>query len=256
MKAAYCVLALLFAAAPALADCPAAPLGVPIVTGIQTLEICHTGYLSLLDPAAKESRIVTYGLTAAHSHAHGSRAGMSFKRDTLAPPEDQGRASDYAGSGFDLGHLKPAEDGAYNQTIEEETFRMTNVVPQLPHLNRDGWEELETVVRAEACARGVIAVFTGPIYDFKEGAIGKDRLPIPSAFFKVAVDPKTGWAIAFIAPQADLAKGEAIEKAATSIRAVEMATGIILPLPETIDLDAVNEPEGGVVEKYRHGECG
>ena len=51
-------------ATPALADCPAAPLGTPVVNGIETIEVCHTGYLSLLDPTSKEARIVTHGLTA------------------------------------------------------------------------------------------------------------------------------------------------------------------------------------------------
>jgi hypothetical protein len=35
-----------------------------VVNGIETIEVCHTGYLSLLDPTSKEARIVTYGLTA------------------------------------------------------------------------------------------------------------------------------------------------------------------------------------------------
>ena len=30
-------------AMPALADCPAAPLGVPLVDGIETIEVCPTG---------------------------------------------------------------------------------------------------------------------------------------------------------------------------------------------------------------------
>jgi hypothetical protein len=60
----------------ALAHCSAAPLSVPAVNGIETVEVCHTGYLGLLDPDAKKSRVVIYRLTAARSHAHGSRKGI------------------------------------------------------------------------------------------------------------------------------------------------------------------------------------
>ena len=59
------VLSLILACAiatPALAGCPAAPLGAPVVNGIDTIEVCRAGYLSLLDPVAKETRAVTYGL--------------------------------------------------------------------------------------------------------------------------------------------------------------------------------------------------
>jgi DNA/RNA endonuclease G (NUC1) len=118
--------------APALADCPAAPLGTPVVNGIETIEVCHTGYLSLLDPTAKETRVVTYDLTAAHSHGHGSRKGMTFKVDALAPVTSQGRTRDYTRSGYDLGHMAPAEDFAWSSKLERETFSMANVEPQLP----------------------------------------------------------------------------------------------------------------------------
>jgi hypothetical protein len=96
------LLAALFAAVsmPAMAECSAAPLGPPALKGIETIEVCHKGYLSLLDPTARETRVVTYELTAAHSHGKGSRAGMTFKVDKLAAAEDQPRASDYANSGL------------------------------------------------------------------------------------------------------------------------------------------------------------
>jgi hypothetical protein len=92
------------AAVSAFAGCPASPLGEPVVNGIVTImPVCHAGYFSQLDTAAKETRIVAYELTAAHSHRKGSRAGLTFKVDhPWAPPGDQGRASDYRASGYEL----------------------------------------------------------------------------------------------------------------------------------------------------------
>jgi endonuclease G len=240
-------------AAPAFADCPAAPLGTPVVNGIETIEVCHTGYLSVLDPNAKETRVVTYALTAAHSHAHGSRKGMTFKVDGLALAENQGRASDYTGSGYDLGHMAPAEDFAWNLTLERETFSMVNVEPQLPGLNRQGWERIEELTRAEACRHGSIAIFTGPIYP-GASTIGADRLAVPRGFFKVAIDPVTGWSVAFMVPQANLTKGAAAGKT-VAVETVISATGIALPLPTSVDLTTVTDVDDGVLADYRAGRC-
>lgn len=250
----FSLIGLALIATPALAACPAAP-GEPVIVGdiVHAVEVCHTGYASLLDPASKEARIVSYVLTADHSHAHGSRAGMTFKVDALAPPESQGRASDYSASGYDLGHLAPAEDFAWSAELERDTFSMANVEPQLPGLNRQGWERIEEITRAEACRHGEVWIFTGPIYP-GIGEIGADKLSVPRGFFKVVVDPKTSWGLAFLAPQADLAKGDAAGKT-VAIATVEVAAGIKLPLPEEIDQEKVTAPDDGVLEDYRAGHC-
>jgi endonuclease G, mitochondrial len=205
----------------------------------------------------KEPRVVAYELTAAHSHGKGSRAGMSFKVDALAPAEDQGRASDYAGSGYDLGHMAPAEDFAWNERLERDTFSMANVAPQLPGLNRQGWERLEEITRAEACVRGEVYVFTGPIFAasyFEAKTIGADKLPVPVAFFKVVIDTQDH-ILAFLAPQQDLAKGDA-ERTEASLVDVEKAAGFHFPLPETTEQMVVpHAPDPDVLERYRAGDC-
>jgi endonuclease G len=244
---------LLLIAGPAFAECPSAPLGTPVVNGIETVIICHTGYESLLDPAAKEARVVTYGLTAAHSHAHGSRKGMTFKPDAMAPAKDQGRASDYAASGYDLGHMVPAEDFAWSEELERDTFSMANVEPQLPGLNRQGWERIEEITRAEACRHGEVVIFTGPIYPGKK-TIGKDKLAVPQGFFKIAIDPATGWALAFLVPQAALTKSRAADKT-VAVETVISATGIVFPLPASVDLTKATAPDAGVLADYRAGRC-
>jgi len=240
-------------ATPALADCPAAPLGAPVVNGIDTIEVCHIGYLSLLDPVSKETRVVTYGLTAAHSHAHGSRKGLKFKVDALAPAEDQGRASDYKRSGYDLGHMAPAEDFAWSKMLERETFSMANVEPQLPGLNRQGWERIEELARAEACQHGAVVIFTGPVYPGKK-TIGRDKLAVPQGFFKLVIDPATGWALAFMVPQANLTKAKAAGKT-FAVETVIAATGIVFPLPGNVDLTKATAVDDGVLADYRAGRC-
>jgi endonuclease G len=54
---------------------------------------------------------------------------------------------DYVHSGYDRGHLVPAEDFAYNDSLQALTFSYYNCVPQVPKLNRGPWKKYETKVR-------------------------------------------------------------------------------------------------------------
>ena len=148
--------------------------------------------------------------------------------------------------------MAPAEDFAWNETLERESFSMANVEPQLAGLNRQGWERLEETARAEACVRGRVDIFSGPIYPAIDH-IGSEGLPVPKAFFKVVVDSANEWGIAFIAPQAALTKGDALSTV-VSINAVEQAAGISLPLPP-MNIERVTLPDADALESYRAGKC-
>ena len=54
---------------------------------------------------------------------------------------------DYLHSGYDRGHLVPAEDFAYSDSLQALTFSYYNCVPQVPKLNRGAWKKYETKVR-------------------------------------------------------------------------------------------------------------
>lgn len=204
--------------------------GIPTVTdGAKTVSVCHAGYASALDPATREIRWVAYDLTGPHTLGCFPRTGLSFKMDALAPPEDQGKPSDYSKSGYDLGHMAPNEDFAWDKGEQRDSFSMANVAPQLPGLNRQGWERLEEDVRAWARTGGDVEVYVGPLASSK-GTIGKDKLPIPAGFFKVVVDRKTGDVAAFIMPQKAIAKGDA-QPWLVTVADVQQQAHIKLPLP-------------------------
>jgi endonuclease G, mitochondrial len=93
--------------------------------------------------------------------------------------------------------MAPAEDFAWSKTLERETFSMANVAPQLPGLNRQGCERIEELTRAEACRHGAVVIFTGPIFP-GDKTIGADKLAVPQGFFKLVIDPATGWTLAFM----------------------------------------------------------
>jgi endonuclease G len=57
------------------------------------------------------------------------------------------RPTDYTGSGYDRGHIAPSADRTRNETDNSSTFEMTNMMPQVPELNRGVWGDLEEYCR-------------------------------------------------------------------------------------------------------------
>jgi endonuclease G, mitochondrial len=220
------------ARADALSDCAAQiPWGAPTVTdGAKIDYVCHKGYLSALDVAAKVPRWVAYDLTGKHTLGCLGRKGLQFKVDALAPAEDQGRLKDYSKSSYDLGHMAPNQDFAWNAGQQRDTFSFANVAPQLPDLNRQGWERGEEYVRAWALDRKEVEVYVGAVVSSGDEPLGDDKVDIPSAFYKVIVDPQTKEVFAFVMKQEPVAK-QPLDQFVTKVADIEKMANVTLPLP-------------------------
>ena len=68
--------------------------------------------------------------------------------------------------------------------------------------------------------------------------VGKDRIAVPGAFWKVVIDPNQHAALAFLMPQRALKKGD-LRPWLVSIDTVDQAAGFVLPLPPGIDTTSV-----------------
>lgn len=88
----------------------------------------------------------------------------------------------YSRSGYDKGHLCPAEDFAYSKVLEENTFRYYNTVPMTPRLNRGIWKVYENKVRKLSQTDSILVVCGGCDY----------KGLIPGKCFKIAYSLKTG----------------------------------------------------------------
>jgi endonuclease G, mitochondrial len=86
-----------------------------------------------------------------HKDDIGKSKRGAFEPDPLLPngfPKVTTQA--YIGSGFDRGHMCPAQDRSSRQEDMDATFYLTNVVPQSPDSNQYGWERLESYCRTLA----------------------------------------------------------------------------------------------------------
>lgn len=97
---------------------------------------------------------------------------------------------DYWRSGYDRGHLAPAADMRWSLKAMKESFFMSNMSPQVPDFNRKMWKSVEDYVREMAKQEKSVFVVTGPVFfsGVVTNRIGRSRVAVPHAFFKVIYD--------------------------------------------------------------------
>ena len=133
---------------------------------------------------------------------------------------------DYAGSGFDRGHLVPAGDLKWNGTAMRQSFMLTNVGPMHKALNEGGWAKLEEKVREWTARDSALLVFTGPVVSDGDTTLASGRVKVPSAYYKVILAPcvRPIRVIAFIYPNGH--SGGRLRQYAVSVDEVERRTGL------------------------------
>jgi len=101
---------------------------------------------------------------------------------------------DYKYSGYDRGHMAPAYaiSTRYGSDAVLETFKMSNIVPQLPNLNRRSWKNAELYLAKKFSSRQEATyIVCGPIFDsnrtfLNQSSLGR-KIEIPDAFFMMAI---------------------------------------------------------------------
>ena len=204
---------------------------------VPSLLLYREGYTTSYNVDTRTPNWVAWHLTANHTNGPAKRKGIIFQadEDIPAPRVD---TYDYMRSGYDRGHMCPAGDNHWSQKAMEQSFLMTNVCPQVPALNSGLWNTIEKQCRAWAQEYGDVYIVCGPIYfNQKHKTIGKNKIQVPEAFFKVVLrlkdEPK---AIGFICRNAS-AKGRKKTDYVNSVDEVERITGMdfFSQLPDDIE---------------------
>lgn len=194
------------------------------------------GYTVSYNTATRLPNWVAWHLTADRLTGNANRKGIDFEEDTDVP-SPRATDSDYSRSGYDRGHMCPAGDNKWSKTAMRQSFLFTNICPQAPSLNRGDWNEMELACRKWAKNYGGLYIVCGPIlYKGKHKTIGRNKVTVPEAFFKVVLcltgAPK---AIGFIYKNTDgnRPKGDY----ANTVDEVERITGIdfFASLPDDVE---------------------
>ena len=147
----------------------------------------RTGYVASYNKTTLLPNWVAWHLTAERTEGSAKRSGVDFAEDTEVP-EPRATDWDYYNSGYDRGHMCPAADNKWSKKAMEESFLFTNMCPQNGNLNRGDWNEMEMACRKWAKKYGDLYIVCGPIlYKGKHKTIGKNKVVVPEAFFKVVL---------------------------------------------------------------------
>ncbi len=157
------------------------------------------------------------------------------------PANCRATLEDYAGSGYDRGHICPGGDCNWDDEGRDETFLLPNICPQNPNLNRGDWKEIELVCRKWAKQYGSIYIVSSPLFlkSQEHERIGPHQIPVPEAFFKVILcTGATPKGIGFICRNTDGNRKK--DFYVNSIRQVERVTGYrFFPLFDSAVRDSV-----------------
>ena len=231
LSTTYAAVAAPQAPAQPITACQAqSPFGFANTQRTGLVALCHYAYLTVVDPQAKIPVYVSYTLTPQHALGCLPRTD-AFAADASMP--NGAVPGDYAGTGFDKGHVAPDGDMSWEMQAELESFLMTNMLPQLPSLNRGIWKLLETSIRGWSFQNGqTFTIYAGPLYGAGDRTIGRGVV-VPHGFFKIVINNNTGavagWQFPHAPNQGNL--GNDLTKFRVPVGQIEKTAGIQFAFP-------------------------
>lgn len=168
---------------------PANLLKQRVGRGTSEILIERLGYTTSYNKQRKTPNWVAWTLTKQHTYGNQQRQNERFEEDKDVPTP-RATYQDYYNSRYDRGHMCPAGDNKWNQEAMTQSFLMTNICPQNHGLNKNDWNSLEMKCRNWARQYGEITIVCGPIFEGEPKYIGRNKVQVPSGFFKVVYREK------------------------------------------------------------------
>lgn len=203
------------------------PAGMEVpkpVSGHQV--VSHPGYVLCYNETYEQPDWVAYALTRDELDANNTGRTENFREDPDIRT-DSAHLSDYRNSGYDRGHLLPSADRTSSTELNDATFLLSNMSPQVHRFNAGLWLKAEGAVRDAARQYGTLYVATGPVFGDDMDTIGECNVAVPKEFYKVllGVDADGAWqSIGMILPQEY--KDGNLKPYFMSVNEVEKATGL------------------------------
>ena len=233
-----------------------APYGFPQTAGVQP--ICRQAYLVGYDAAAKLPRYVTYELLPQNALGCWPRTNAFVADQSI---QNGPRPDDYAGTGYDKGHMSPDGDLSWDQQVEYESFLMTNMSPQHGSLNRGIWKLLETSIRGWAVQRNQsYTLYGGGVYDAQDPRIGTGVV-VPHGFYKIVINNQTneiaGWGFPHTKPYVNL--GNDLTKFRLPVSQIQTMAGVQFAFPPAareLNPGAEWPVDFGALTRAKRAKCG
>jgi len=129
----------------------------------------------------------------------------TFRPDPAVPPDwYRVQATDYSGSGFDRGHMTPNadRDNENRIPINQETYLMSNMVPQAPDNNQGPWAAFENYLRSIVTSpqNNELYIVSGPLGVGGSGSNGGTTNNLAGGHVTV---PQYTWKVVLVIPIGD-----------------------------------------------------
>lgn len=187
--------------------------------------ICYETFSIGYNYVSKQADWVSYTVTADSVAVYVERTD-DFREDVNLPESVRSTLTHYSGSGFDRGHLAPAATVGTTESTMSDTFVLSNMSPQLPGFNRDGWAEVEARIRDCVYDLKDMTIVTGPVLgDDSTERIGGNGPMVPVSFFKLLVHGNKAYAMIF--PHSEFSL-YSFDKYVVSPSEIQQSTGLRL----------------------------
>lgn len=147
----------------------------------------HEFFALSYDERNEQAKWLAYSLQGKNLNLSKFAVKDNFRQDPSVA-SGSSTAKDFVKTTYVPGQLAPAQDFVWTEKGLDDSYLMSNVSPQHPGLNSGLWKDLEVKVRAWAKKNKRVFVVTGPISGKRSKKIGKNKVSIPSHFYKVILD--------------------------------------------------------------------
>jgi len=195
--------------------------GAPIITDGNNQYLCRTGYAVNYNYKTKAAYYVLENVTKDHINGSSVRRN-DFHDDAEIPSDHRNTTREFLRSGFDRGHLAPAADFNYSDSVMHDSFLMSNMTMQNQDLNRHTWNLLEQYSRSLVNKYNQVYIITGTIFGENPKVI--NTVSVPSHMYKILIDAKRHKVLAFMIPNKETSLD--FSTYITTVAAIEKITSI------------------------------
>ncbi|XP_068940420.1 nuclease EXOG, mitochondrial [Petaurus breviceps papuanus] len=203
----------------------------------------YTNHALSYDQAKRGPRWVLEHISQSKTRGNADRKRCKFCPDPSIPPAFSADNEDYLGSGWSRGHMAPAGNNKFSTEAMQETFYLSNIVPQNFDNNAGYWNRIEMYCRDLTERFDDVWIVSGPLTLPQTGedgkkrvtyeVIGKDNVAVPSHLYKVILARRSLTSTeplvlgAFVVPNHAIGFQPQLTEFQVSIRDLEKMTGIV-----------------------------
>lgn len=174
------------------------PMASSVRMQTSIIHLCNSRHSNGYSTLSRTGVWATEYLTAADVRkAQQQSRENKFHEDMRIPIKDRALLNDYRRSGFDRGHLYPNGDTP-DRRSQEESFALSNMIPQNGENNRSTWSNIEKRTRNLVMKYNAAYIVTGAAFIGQRlQAIGSGVL-VPTHVWKAVYVPSKERASAYI----------------------------------------------------------